>query len=320
MLVRSAHLMHHVPTLDPADAARVSSAVGNLPLAIEQAGAWLAETGMPAAFYVEWLETQATSALGLNKPFGYATPVAATWDLSLNRLRGRSPAAVRLLQILAFCSPGPISMTLLYGDEMIGYLLPFDEALRDKYMLGQVIRDISSLALVRIDQGGKSLQIHRLVQVVIRSQMTDEERHEARHEVHRILAGARPRQGGTDDPANWSTYDIIWSHLGPSKAEECDDPQTRQLLIDWVRYQWKLGEFESGLALARRLENLWTHHLGSDHQQTLHLQFEIANLLRFQGRFGESRELDTYVLEQQRAVLGSDHLHALITAKSPPLN
>ncbi len=81
-----------------------------------------------------------------------------------------------------------------------------------------------------------------------------------------------------------------------------------------MRYQWKHGEFESGLALARRLENLWTHQLGSDHQQTLHLQFQIANILRSQGRFSEARELDTYVLERQRAVLGADHPHALMTA------
>ena len=56
---------------------------------------------------------------------------------------------MRLLQILAFCSPGPISMTLLYGDEMNKILLPFDEALREKRVLGQVIGDISRLALVR---------------------------------------------------------------------------------------------------------------------------------------------------------------------------
>ena len=42
------------------------------------------------------------------------------------------------------------------------------------------------------------------------------------------------------------------------QAEECDDPRTRQLLIDWVRYQWKHGEFESCLSLASRLETLWT--------------------------------------------------------------
>ena len=200
---------------------------------------------MPARVYVEQLVTQSTRILALNQPPDYPMPVVATWNLSFDRLKGRSPAAVRLLQLCAFFSPGPISMDLLYSDEMNASLLPFDETLSEKLMLGRVIRDISRFALVKVDQGTNSLQIHRLVQAVIRSQMSDEEQVDARHEVHKILAGARPRQGETDDPANWSTYDIIWPHLGPSQAEECDDPRTRQLLIDWVRYQWKHGEFES---------------------------------------------------------------------------
>jgi CO dehydrogenase nickel-insertion accessory protein CooC1 len=308
------HLLRHVPELDLADAQRVADALGHLPLAVEQASAWLEQTGTPARVYVEQLATQSTRILSLNQPPDYPMPVVATWNLSLDRLKQRSPAAVRLLQLCAFFSPGPISMDLLYSDEMNESLLPFDETLSEKLMLGRVIRDISRFALVKVDQGTNSLQIHRLVQAVIRSQMSDEEQVEARHEVHKILTGARPRQGETDDPANWSTYDIIWPHLGPSVAEECDDPRTRQLLIDWVRYQWKHGEFESGLALARRLENIWTHQLGPDHQQTLHLQFQIANLLRSQGRFSDARDLDTYVLERQRAVLGPDHPHSLITA------
>jgi CO dehydrogenase nickel-insertion accessory protein CooC1 len=308
------HLLRHVPELDVADAKQVADALGHLPLAVEQASAWLEQTGMPARVYVEQLMTQSTRILALNQPSDYPMPVVATWNLSFDRLKQRSPAAVRLLQLCAFFSPGPISMDLLYSDEMNESLLPFDETLSEKLMLGRVIRDISRFALVKVDQGSNSLQIHRLVQAVIRSQMTDEEQVEARHEVHKILTGARPRQGETDDPANWSTYDIIWPHLGPSIAEECDDPRTRQLLIDWVRYQWKHGEFEAGLALARRLEVLWAHRLGPDHQQTLHLQFHIANVLRSQGRFGEARDLDTYVLERQRAVLGPDHPHSLMTA------
>jgi len=311
-----AHLMRHVPGLSTADARRVSAAVGQLPLAVEQAAAWLAETGMRPASYAAWLETQAATALGLNKPLDYALPVVATWNLSFDRLKQQSPAAVRLLRILAFCSPGPISMNLLYSDTMHQCLLPFDDTLTEKLMLGRVIRDISRFALVKVDQGTNSLQIHRLVQAVIRSQMSDAEQVEARHEVHKILVGARPRQGETDDPANWSTYDIIWPHLGPSQADECDDPQTRQLLIDWVRYQWKHGEFESGLALGRRLERLWTNALGADHQQTLYLQFEIGNVLRSLGRFTVARELHTYVLGRQRTVLRADHPHSLITANA----
>ena len=308
-----AHLMHHVPGLAEDDATRVSTAVGHLPLAIEQAAAWLAETGMPAALYADWLETETTSALGLNKPLDYAKPVVAAWNLSIDQLKERSPASVRLLQILAFFSAGPISEKLLYSGEMIKCLLPYDETL-NKPLLSRVIGEINRFALVKVDQSANPVQIHRLVQVVIRSQMTDEEQIETRHRVHKILAGARPRQGETDDPANWSTYDIIWPHLGPSLAEECNDPRTRQLLIDWVRYWWKRGDYKSSLDLAARLERLWGDQLGADHQQTLHLQFHIANVFRSQGRFTEARDLDTYVLERQHAVLGPDHLHTLMTA------
>ncbi|MGI8445844.1 MAG: FxSxx-COOH system tetratricopeptide repeat protein [Streptosporangiaceae bacterium] len=311
-----AHLMHHVRGLDTRDAARVSAAVGDLPLAIEQAAAWLAETVMPAALYAELLETQTTSALAFNKPPDYAKPVVAAWNLSIERLRNQYPASVRFLQILAFCSPDPISTTLLYNDAMLAALRPYDETLTEKSQIGQVIRNISHFALLKIDNGTNSVQIHRLVQTVIHSQMTEEEQAEARHEVHKILAGARPPEDETDDPAAWSIYDIIWPHLGPSAAERCRDPQVRQLLIDWVRFQWKHGEFEACLNLARRIENLWRPHLEADHPQTLRLQFLIGNALRTRGQFKEARDLDTFVLERQRIVLGPDHPHTLMTANS----
>jgi tetratricopeptide (TPR) repeat protein len=309
-----AHLLRHVPHLDPADADQVSEALGDLPLAIEQASAWLEQTGMSARSYVAELATRATRILALNQPSDYPTPVVATWNMSFDRLREQSPAAVRLLQILAFCSPGPISMNLLYSEETIQSLLPYDATLSEPLMLGRIIRDISRFALVRVDQGSNSLQIHRLVQAVIRSQMSEDERIEARHELHTILVGARPRQGETDDPGNWSTYEVIWPHLGPSVAEECDDPRTRQLMIDWVRYQWKVGDFESCLNLANRLEATWTRRLGPDDPQTLHLRFHIANVLRSLGRFREARDLDRAVLARQTEVLPADHPHTLMTA------
>ena len=90
--------------------------MGHLPLAIEQAAAWLAATGMPATRYAESLETQPTSTLALNKPPDYAKPVVAAWNLSIDRLKQESPASLRLLQILAFFSPDPISTNLLYSD------------------------------------------------------------------------------------------------------------------------------------------------------------------------------------------------------------
>jgi tetratricopeptide (TPR) repeat protein len=309
-----AHLLRHVPDLAPEDADRVASALGDLPLAIEQAGAWLNQTGMPAATYVEQLATQSVRILSVSQPSDYPVSAAATWNLSFERLRERSPAAVRLLQLFAFFSPTPISMTLLYSDEMIAALLPYDESLAEKMLLGRVIRHISRFALVKVDQGTNSLQIHRLVQAVIRSQMSDAEQEEARHEVHKILVGTRPRRGDTDDPENWSRYNLIWPHLLPSEAETCEAPRTRQLLIDWVRYLWKNGEFDQALSLGQRLTDEWAMRSGRDDQQVLHLQYQIAHVLRSQGRFDEARDLDAYVLSRQREVLDPDHPHTLLTA------
>jgi tetratricopeptide (TPR) repeat protein len=312
-----AHLVRHLPDLDPADARMVADALGHLPLAVEQASAWLEQTGMQPHAYVAEINTRAARILGLNQPSDYQTPVVATWDLSFERLQQQSPAAVRMLQLLAYFSPGPISLELLYSDEMYEALQPFDPSLSERLMLPRVIRDISRFALVKVDQGSNSLQIHRLVQAVIRSQLTDDaERDEARHAVHRILVGARPRHGEIEDALNWPAYELIWPHLGPSQAEECTDTQTRQLLLDWVRYLWMRGDYEACLSLSQRLQNLWTNVLGPDHSQTLYLQSQIANVLRFQGRFNEARDLDTYVLERQRQELGDDHLFTLITANN----
>ena len=248
-----AHLLRHVPDLDLADA-KNGRGRPRPPAAGGRAGQCLAGADRDAASGLRGgAHTQATRILALNQPSDYQTPVVATWNLSFERLQQQSPAAVRMLQLLAFFSPGPISLDLLYSDEMYEALRPFDETLSEQLMLPRVIRDISRFALVKVDQASNSLQIHRLVQAVIRSQLTDDEQDEARHAVHRILVGARPRRGETDDPANWPTYELIWPHLVPSQAEDCTEAQTRQLLIDWVRYQWKHGEFESCLRLAQRL-------------------------------------------------------------------
>ena len=76
-------------------------------------------------------------------------------------------------------------MTLLYSDEMIHSLLPFDDTLTEKLLLGKVIMDISRFALFKVDQGNNSVQMHRLVQAVIRSQL-----HRGRAD-HRVSRGAR---------------------------------------------------------------------------------------------------------------------------------
>lgn len=308
------HLIRRVPGLTPEEALKVGSALGFLPLAVEQAAAWLEVTGVAADVYLTQLEQQTAEVLALEAPADYPAPVASTWTLSFQQLQQASPAAARMLELCAFFAPEPISLDMIYSDEMARLLARYDDTLREKLVLGKVVRELSRFALAKVDQGNNSLQVHRLVQAVIRSRMTLREQDETCHEVHTILAGAKPRQGDTDDPENWPKFDQILPHVGPSRAAACGEEETRQLLIDLVRYLWKRGDFERGLREGSTLSDGWAERLGPDHWQRLFLQSQLANVLRSQGRYEEACDLDQKVLARQRATLGDDHPHTLITA------
>ncbi|ALC32204.1 ATP/GTP-binding protein [Streptomyces sp. CFMR 7] len=311
------HLQRRAPGLSDEDANQVATAVGDLPLAVEQAAAWIAETATPIDTYLEQLARQAPQVLALNQPAGYPEPVAATWNISIARLKERSPAAVRLLQLCAFFAPEPISANLLYSKEMIEALKPYDSSLQEKLVLGRVIREIGRFALAKVDQVSNSIQVHRLVQAVIKAQLSEEEQREARHVVHRILAGARPDDDEPiDNPETWPRFATIWPHLGPSDARHCKEPETRRLLIDRVRYLWKRGDVRTAWTLGEELRQTWLEMLGERDLQYLYLCFHLSNILRTRGRYVEAKELDEFTLHRQREVLGPEHPHTYMTTSS----
>ncbi len=311
------HLQRRAPGLSDEDADQVATAVGDLPLAVEQAAAWIAETATPIDTYLEQLARQAPQVLALNQPAGYPEPVAATWNISIARLKERSPAAVRLLQLCAFFAPEPISANLLYSKEMIEALKPYDSSLQEKLVLGRVIREIGRFALAKVDQVSNSIQVHRLVQAVIKAQLSEEEQREARHVVHRILAGARPDDDEPiDNPETWPRFAAIWPHLGPSDARHCKEPETRRLLIDRVRYLWKRGDVRTAWTLGEELRQTWLEMLGERDLQYLYLCFHLSNILRTRGRYVEAKELDEFTLHRQREVLGPEHPHTYMTTSS----
>ncbi|NUK09533.1 tetratricopeptide repeat protein [Streptomyces lunaelactis] len=306
------HLCRRVNRLPARDADRVAEAVGDLPLAVEVAAAWLAETATPVDSYVEQLKEQSTKVLSLGKPEDYSKQIGATWNISIARLREESRAAVRLLELCSFFSAEPISMRLIGSDSMFQSLLPYDPDLRERYMLGKVIQTLNRFALAKVDPADSSIQVHRLVQAAVRAGLSPDEQEEAKHEVHRILAEARPAEGvdsdnPVNDPKSWPSFDLIWPHLGPSGIAECDEEGVRQLMVDRIRYLLKRGELEGARVLGSQLNETWTRELGENDLQTLNIRFELANALRAQGKYQEARAMDEDTLARQIQVLHEDH-------------
>ncbi|WP_081982412.1 FxSxx-COOH system tetratricopeptide repeat protein [Streptacidiphilus albus] len=310
------HLCRQAKGLSRQDANRVAEAVGDLPLAVGLAAAWLNTTGTPVDAYVAQLQQEAVRALALaQQPADYPHVFGVAWNISIERLAQQAPAAARLLELCAYFSADPISMDLFYRDQMIKVLVGYDPDLRDKFMLGKVIQAIGRYGLAKVDPGSNTFQVHRMVQAVIRSKLNPLQQDSTMHEVHDILVGARPAVGDTDDPENWPAFERIWPHLASSRAEECDQADTRQLLLDRVRYLWKRGELDAAEQLGNELNRLWVAKLGEDDRQTLLLRFHMANVLRSQGRFAEALTLDQATLDKQRELLSADHPYTLMTAR-----
>jgi tetratricopeptide (TPR) repeat protein len=307
------HLCRGVSGLSAEDAARVAEVVGDLPLAVGIAAAWLESTAMPVNDYVDQLNLQVVETLDAPDPVGgYPRSFAAAWNVSISKLREESRASARLLELCAFFSADSIPMSLLNSNRMLRSLMKYDQDLQDRYMLGREIQRIGRFGLAKADAGSKTLQVHRMVQAVIRRGLTREETEATSHEVHRVLVDARP--GDVDHPWNWGGFDEIWPHLGPSEALECDEPDTRQLLIDRVRYLWKRGELEAAENLGRQLDKAWTAKLGQEDRQTLLLRFQLASVLRTQGRYQEALKLDQDTHRSQQNVLVAGHINTLMTA------
>ncbi|MBL7257893.1 FxSxx-COOH system tetratricopeptide repeat protein [Paractinoplanes lichenicola] len=304
-----AHLRRRVPSLRGEDAARLAELLGDLPIAVAAAGAWLADTGAPIDDYLEHIDR-----------FGPAN-LESVWDLSLKRLEERSAAAYRLLTLCSVLAP-QIALDLIYSDRMAELLSPLDPMVTDAMYRGALIQQINRLALLKLDIGGGQIHVHRIVQHVVRQRLAPEQLDEARRQVHLVLAAARPT-GEVDDPATWPRFRQLWPHLEVSRAYESHEESVRRLIIDRVRYVWQSGGYNDGRRLAEEYVRRWTalrDELGDEFaraslsRQLLQLQFHLANILRDRADFAEARALDEKVLAEQRELLGDYHPNTLTTA------
>jgi hypothetical protein len=172
-----------VEVLAPADAARflltrtnqsgppteaaattLAGALGGLPLALEQASAFITASGtITLAGYTELFATQARELLQRGQPVGYQHTVATTWSLALETLQQTAPAAVGLLTLAAFLAPDDLPQTLLaaHNEE-----LPEPLAAANPLTFADAVAALRRYSLIRVI--GDGLFVHRLLQTVVR--------------------------------------------------------------------------------------------------------------------------------------------------------
>jgi tetratricopeptide (TPR) repeat protein len=156
---------------DEAAAQALAVQLGGLPLALEQAAAYISQTaGFGLADFLERFSTQRKDLLERGQAYGYEGTINSTWSLSLKQLREKTPDAVELLNLFAFLDPDDIPVKLIR--EQMEALSDEDDSF-DALGYADAIGALRAYGLAK--SAGDGLYVHRLLQTVVRNGLSDEE-------------------------------------------------------------------------------------------------------------------------------------------------
>ena len=116
---------------DDAGADKVASALGDLPLGLELAGAYCTQTDTTLAEYAEKMASgYGQVGTGIPLAMGRELAAVATFDLWFSKLERDFPAAMQLINLLAFFADSPIVFDLIVNHSDV-LLEPLQSFVRD---------------------------------------------------------------------------------------------------------------------------------------------------------------------------------------------
>ncbi|MFC3895337.1 FxSxx-COOH system tetratricopeptide repeat protein [Lentzea rhizosphaerae] len=152
-------------SLSTRDAGRIAEAVGDLPLALEQAAVALNGYGLIADTYLTLLRDPARNVLGTELA-GHRGSVAASFKVTFDQLSRRSPAAMQLATLIAWLAPEPVPLDLFTRNSYT-LPLPLASAAGDQFLFAALLAQLREQSLVQIRQ--ETLQMHQILAVLLRA-------------------------------------------------------------------------------------------------------------------------------------------------------
>lgn len=286
----------------------IAEELGYLPLALEQAGAYiLAKTTFSG--YLGILRQQMMKVLKGTKPVAgnYKETVATTWLINFQEVETNSSAAVDILRLCAFLAPNPIPIELLKnGADQIS--LAVVEAFQNSFTPNDVLEPLTKYSLIRFDQKTQTFMVHRLVQEVIRDGLDEPSQHQWAEKTIRLLDQAfpSPETQITLDYKDLLSLHVIrvseWINRFGIHSEEAGG-----LLNNVGGYLQEMGRFGTAEPLCIQAFAIAEKIFGPKHQNTATALNNIALLKIHKGDLQEVEQLLFRAQEIYIQQFGSAH-------------
>ena len=287
----------------------LAEVVGDLPLALEEAAAYVEETQVDLEDYVCLVRERAREMFGLagldEGELGDRRRVATVWSVSLNRIHTEVPAAEALLSLCAFLAPEvPRELPTEHPQVLAAELAA---VVSDRLRYNRILAAIRRYSLATVSSSG--LELHRLVQTVIQSRLTGECERIWIHAAVSLLREAFPNDSGA--VSSWSRCEQLLPHLltvtGHAARVGIPGEAAGWLLGQASAYLRQRGQHRLAKPVAERALTATEAALGSDDVQTAWRRDELGRVMRALGDLTGARAHFESGLQIAEAALGSEH-------------
>lgn len=303
-------LVRRTGDADRQSAVDLAGELDGLPLALEQAAAYILAAGETLAGYLTLFRLRRAEMLARGEPIGYRGTVASTWTLAFDRLGQTEPGAVGLLQLLAFYAPESIPLRLLLQPrpELVGRLGervgPVLAPLLEGPMAAKdAIAALRRYSLVTLAADG-SVSVHRLVQAVTADQMPAELAEEWQQAAAALIEDAIPSDAAL--PGTWQAFAVLLPH---AQAALTDD---RIGMSQIAAYLGQSGSYTAARDLLRRVVDARERVLGPEHPETLTARYALGVWTGQAGDSAAAREVFIELLPAEERIFGPEHPYPLM--------
>jgi hypothetical protein len=320
--IAAGFLVNRTGDPDQQAAEALAEVLGGLPLALEQAAAYIQALEGTLAGYLASFRQRRTELLARGEPTGYRGTVASTWALAFDRLQQTAPDAVGLLRLLAFCASEAIPLRLLLQSNpraairprrrvwrMLAPLYVLAPLLKDPLAADEAIAALRRYSLVTPAADG-SVSVHRLVQAVTADQMPRRLRKAWRVTAAALIEAAVPAD--TSLPESWTACAALLPHAQAGLDLTSDGMRRSAQYLGYSGYYPAARDLFQSIADACRGNDAY----GAKRRDTLAARRELASWTGEAGDPAAARDQHAALLPVLERVLGPEHPNTLGTRGS----
>jgi tetratricopeptide (TPR) repeat protein/DNA-binding XRE family transcriptional regulator len=313
LLQRTGHLpreapLEQVPGSQYRDARQIWQHMEGLPLALDQAGAYILETGCTLSDYLALYQSQRASLLrsrGNLFPLEHPLSVTSTFLLSFQKIEQQNPVAAEVLRAGAFLYAEAIpEEVILGGTAHLGTLLASLSG--DLHAWNRVLAVLRAYSLVRRDGERRMLSMHRLVQAVLRDEMGESTQRLWAERIVRAVAQLYPYS----DMITWFLCERLLPQAFVCRIHierwSIAIPEAAELLKYAGKYLHDLAQYALAESFFQRALSIYEQLLEPGHVDILQGLNHLATVYRTRGKYEEAEQLLQRALALEQHGQGGD--------------